>query len=69
MLSGWDHLLFIVGVVLLAGSMRTVAKLVSLFVLGYSLTLLVATLAGWQFNAAVVDLIIAFRVTYVGIQA
>jgi len=30
MVGGWDHLLFILGVVLLAGSWRSAAKLISL---------------------------------------
>src|SRR5688572_22995103 len=59
MVGGWDHLLFITGVVLLAGNLKTAAKLVSLFVAGHSLTLLVATLAEWQLNATAVDVVIA----------
>jgi len=51
MLLGWDYLLFIVGVVLLAGKMGRAAKLISLFVAGHSLTLIVATLVGWQLDA------------------
>lgn len=68
MVGGWDHLLFIAGVVLLAGGWLTAAKLISLFVLGHSLTLLVATLAGWQLNATVVDVVIALSLVYVGVQ-
>ncbi len=51
MLAGWDHLLFIAGVVLLAGGLRTAATLITAFVLGHSLTLVAATLAGWHFDA------------------
>src|SRR5215204_6246621 len=50
MVGGWDHLLFIAGVVLLAGTVRTAAKLITLFVAGHSLTLLTGTIAGWQLN-------------------
>jgi hypothetical protein len=67
MLGGWDHLLFIAGVVLLAGGLRPAAKLVSVFVAGHSLTLLVATLAGWQLNADLVDAVIALSLVYVGV--
>jgi HupE / UreJ protein/Protein of unknown function (DUF3105) len=67
MLGGWDHLLFIAGVVLLAGGLRTAAKLVSLFVAGHSLTLLIATLVGWQLNAELVDAVIAMSLVYVGV--
>lgn len=68
MALGWDHLLFISGVVLLAGSLKTAAKLISLFVAGHSLTLLVATLAEWKLDATVVDVVIALSLVYVGIQ-
>src|SRR5215212_5733217 len=68
MVGGWDHLLFIGGVVLLAGNMRTAAKLISAFVAGHSLTLLVATIAGWKLNATVVDVVIALSLVYVGVQ-
>jgi len=43
MLLGWDHLLFAAGVILLAGEPRRAAKLVSLFVLGHSTTLMSAS--------------------------
>lgn len=67
MLTGLDHLLFIAGVVLLSGTAGRAAKLISLFVLGHSLTLLAATMAGWQIDATIVDVIIALSVAYVGI--
>jgi hydrogenase/urease accessory protein HupE len=66
MVGGWDHLLFIAGAVLLAGQLVRAAKLVSLFVLGHSLTLLIATLAGWQLNAELVDVVIALSLAYIG---
>ncbi len=69
MVCGWDHLLFIAEVVLLSGSWRTAAKLISLFVLGHSITLLVATLAVWELNATVVYVVIALSLVYVGIQS
>ena len=36
LLAGWDHLLFILAIVLLAGSLWRATKLISLFVLGHS---------------------------------
>lgn len=68
MVGGWDHLLFIGGVVLLAGGLKLAAKLISVFVLGHSLTLLIATLAGWKLNATAVDVVIALSLVYVGVQ-
>jgi hydrogenase/urease accessory protein HupE len=69
MLLGWDHLLFIAGVLLVAKTGRRAAKLISLFVLGHSATLIIATVAEWQVDAAVVDFVIALSVVLVGIVA
>jgi hydrogenase/urease accessory protein HupE len=66
MLGGWDHLLFIVGVVLLAWRPRRALGLVSLFALGHSITLITATLAGWRFEPEFVDVVIAVSVGVVG---
>lgn len=66
MMLGWDHLLFITGVVIFAGNAPRAAKLVSLFALGHSLTLLVATIAGWKLNATLVDVVIALSLVWVG---
>jgi hydrogenase/urease accessory protein HupE len=68
MATGWDHLLFILGVVLIAGSVGMAAKLISLFVAGHSITLLLATLAGWQIDPTLVDVVIALSVVYVGVR-
>jgi hydrogenase/urease accessory protein HupE len=67
MVGGWDHVLFALGVVLVARTPRSAAKLISLFVAGHSLTLLVATLVGWQLDAAVVDVVIALSLVYIGV--
>jgi len=67
MVAGWDHLLFIAGVVLLSESVRTAAKLISLFAVGHSLTLLTATLAGWRLDPTLVDAVIALSLVYVGV--
>src|SRR5688500_12452957 len=68
MVGGWDHLLFILGVVLIAGALKPAAKMISLFVLGHSLTLIIATVAGWKLNATVVDVVIALSLVYVGLR-
>lgn len=65
MLLGWDHLLFILGIVLLAGSPLRSAKLISLFVAGHSTTLIVATVADWRISATLVDVCIALSVVFI----
>jgi hydrogenase/urease accessory protein HupE len=66
MVGGWDHVLFIAGIVFLAGELRSAAKLISVFVAGHSLTLLGATLAGWQVSAPAVDVVIALSIAFIG---
>lgn len=51
MLLGWDHLLFIAGVLLLSRTWQMAAKLITVFVLGHSLTLIAGTTLGWQLPA------------------
>ncbi|WP_217240209.1 HupE/UreJ family protein [Streptomyces sp. AC555_RSS877] len=67
MLLGWDHLLFVAAVLLLAGSARRAAALISLFALGHSTTLLIATLAGWRVNPVAVDVIVALSLVFAGV--
>jgi hydrogenase/urease accessory protein HupE len=66
MLTGWDHLLFITGVVMLAWQPRRAVGLLSLFALGHSITLIAATVAGWRIDAQFVDGVIAVSVGLVG---
>lgn len=65
MLLGWDHLLFVLGIVFFARSPGRAAKLISLFVVGHSLTLIVATLAEWRVSPDLVDVVIALSVVLV----
>jgi hydrogenase/urease accessory protein HupE len=67
MLLGWDHLLFVGGVALLAGTVKRAASFISLFALGHSITLIIATLAGWRVNPTVVDIFVALSLVFVGV--
>ncbi len=64
MFTGYDHLLFLVGVLFFLYRMRDVVAYVSLFTLGHSLTLLAGVLWGIQANAYIVDAIIGLSVVY-----
>jgi hydrogenase/urease accessory protein HupE len=66
MITGWDHLLFIAGIVLLARQVGRAAKLISLFAVGHSTTLIIATLAQWRISPTAVDVVIALSVVFVG---
>ena len=64
MVTGYDHLLFLVGVLFFLYRLGDVVRYVSLFTLGHSVTLLVGVLGGVHANAYVVDAIIGLSVVY-----
>ena len=64
MFTGYDHLLFLVGVLFFVYRFRDVVTYVSLFTLGHSVTLLVGVLWGVQANPFIVDAIIGLSVVY-----
>lgn len=67
LLAGWDHLLFILAVVFVAGSLWRATKLLSLFVLGHSLTLALATFQEWRVSTTFVDVVVALSVVAVAV--
>ncbi len=64
MVTGVDHLLFLVGVVFFLRRLKDVVLYVSLFTLGHSITLLAGVLGAWQVNAYLVDAVIGLSVVY-----
>jgi len=64
MVTGYDHLLFLVGVIFFLYKLKDVALYVSLFTIGHSLTLLLGVLGHVNANPYVVDAIIGFSVVY-----
>ena len=64
MLTGYDHLLFLFGVVFFLTSFREVAKFVTVFTIGHCITLIFATYYKITWNYYLVDAIIALSVMY-----
>lgn len=64
MLSGYDHLLFLFGVVFFLSSTRDIIKFVTVFTLGHSITLIFATFMGINANYYLIDAVIALSVIY-----
>ena len=64
MVTGYDHLLFLVGVIFFLYRLKDVVLYVSLFTLGHSLTLLAGVLGGLRVNPYVIDAIIGLSVVY-----
>ncbi len=68
MVTGYDHLLFLVGVIFFLRRLRDVVLYVSLFTLGHSLTLLYGVLADVSVNPYIIDAIIGLSVVYKGFE-
>ncbi|MES2603506.1 MAG: HupE/UreJ family protein [Pseudomonadota bacterium] len=64
MVTGYDHLLFLAGVIFFLYRMKDVALYVSLFALGHSITLLIGVLGGIRVNPFAVDAVIGLSVVY-----
>jgi hypothetical protein len=64
MVTGYDHLLFLVGVIFFLYRLKDVLLYVSLFTIGHSVTLLAGVLGGIHANAYLIDAVIGFSVAY-----
>jgi len=68
MLTGYDHLLFLAGVVFYLKSFKDILKFITVFTVGHSITLIGATYAGVTANEHLVDAVIALSVLYKGFE-
>tara|TARA_R110002126_G_scaffold144276_2_gene290299 strand:- start:832 stop:1527 length:696 start_codon:yes stop_codon:yes gene_type:complete len=66
MITGYDHLLFLVGVIFFLYRSKDVLLYVTMFTLGHSITLLFGVLNDIQVNAYLIDAIIGLSVIYKG---
>ena len=64
MVTGYDHLMFLFGVIFYLSTLRGVALYVSLFALGHSITLIAGILTDIQVNVYIIDAIIGLSVVY-----
>ena len=64
MVTGYDHLLFLAGVIFFLYRLRDVALYVTLFAVGHSVTLLTGVLGGLHVNPYLVDAVIGLSVVY-----
>lgn len=64
MVTGYDHLLFLFGVIFFLYHIKEVSIYVTLFAVGHSVTLLFGVLSGTHVNPYIVDAIIGFSVLY-----
>lgn len=64
MMTGYDHILFLLGVIFFLYHMKDVAIYVSLFALGHSLTMISGVYFNIQVSAYIIDAIIGLSVVY-----
>jgi hypothetical protein len=64
MVTGYDHLWFLVGVVFFLYRLKDILLYVSLFTVGHSLTLLGGALGGLHASAFLVDAVIGLSIVY-----
>jgi len=64
MLTGYDHLLFLFGVVFFLTTTKDIVKFVTIFTIGHSITLIFATFMGINANYYLIDAVIAVSVIY-----
>lgn len=64
MVTGYDHLLFLFGVIFFLYRLKHIATYVTLFAIGHSTTMLFGVLTGVSANAYLIDAIIGLSVVY-----
>lgn len=65
MLSGYDHLLFVFGIVFFLTNFKDIVKYITAFTVGHSVTLIYATFNGIQINYFLIDAVIGLSVSYI----
>ena len=68
MVTGYDHLAYLAGVIFFLSKVKDVFKFVSLFAVGHSITLLLGVMAGIDVNPYLVDAIIGLSVCYKALE-
>ncbi|MFK7826970.1 MAG: HupE/UreJ family protein [Oligoflexales bacterium] len=66
MITGYDHLLFLFGIIFFLRSFKDIVKFITAFTLGHSFTLIIATFLGITANYWLIDAVIALSVCYKG---
>jgi hydrogenase/urease accessory protein HupE len=66
--TGYDHLLYLAGLILICRSLRGIAALITSFTLAHSITLALATLGVVSIPPSIVEPLIAASIVYVGLE-
>jgi hydrogenase/urease accessory protein HupE len=66
--TGYDHLAFLLGLLIVGAHFRAVVKIITSFTIAHSITLALATLDLIRFPSTVIEPLIAASIMYVGIE-
>jgi hypothetical protein len=67
-LTGYDHLLFLLGLIVVGGRLRALAFVITAFTVAHSITLALAATGTWAPSPRVVEPLIALSIAYVGVE-
>lgn len=65
---GYDHILFLIGLILLGGSLLNLLKIVTAFTVAHSITLILAALQIVSIPSRLVESVIALSIAYIAIE-
>jgi len=68
MLTGYDHLLFLTGVIFYLSNFKDIVRFITVFTIGHSITLISATYLGIKADEHLIDAVIALSVLYKGFE-
>ncbi len=68
MVTGYDHLLFLAGVIFYLRNFKDIVRFITVFTIGHSITLIGATYLGIKADEHLIDAVIALSVLYKGFE-
>ena len=68
MITGYDHLLFLTGVIFYLSGFKDIVRFITVFTIGHSITLISATYLGIKADEHLIDAVIALSVLYKGFE-
>lgn len=68
MVTGYDHLLFLTGVIFYLSNFKDIVRFITVFTVGHSITLIGATYLGIKADEHLIDAVIALSVLYKGFE-
>jgi hydrogenase/urease accessory protein HupE len=67
-LTGYDHIAFLIGLIVIGLTFREVLKIITAFTIAHSITLLLAALQIINLNSRFVESVIAFSICYIAVE-